>query len=96
VVVEDAYEALRLAYVTLNAVRDALGCESLQVSVWAACSPWRKTHSEVVGLSLHWTEASVLPRHPLLRAGDVEGVSEAELLLCVIVARKVVEDCCYS
>jgi hypothetical protein len=74
--VEDTNKALGLASVSLHAVCDAL----LRKSV------------EVVGLSLHWAEAAMLPRHPLFCAGDVEGVGEAELVIRVIVTREVCQD----
>jgi hypothetical protein len=74
--VEDADKTLRLAGVALHAVWDALLCKAV----------------EVVGLTLHGTEATVLPCHPLFCAGDVERVAEAELMVGVVVAREVCED----
>jgi hypothetical protein len=76
VAVEDANETLRLACVALHAVRDALLREAI----------------EVVCLSLHGTEATVLPCHPLFGAGDIERVTEAELVLRIVMAGEVGED----
>jgi hypothetical protein len=38
----------------------------------------------------------MLPRHPLLRTGDVKGVCEAEFVFGIIVTRKIAENGCHS
>jgi hypothetical protein len=73
-------KALGLAGVPLHAVWNAL---------------LRKT-VEVVGLSLHGTEPTMLPCHPLFSARNIEIVGEAEFVLGVVVTRKVGQDCCHS
>lgn len=104
--VEDAVEALCLAYVALDgigglvfAVADEVVCLALPVWGRQPCQSYagkkkeRGGREKREGENVHGTQSTMLPGHPLLGLAVLVAVDgEAELVLRVVVAREVGQD----